>query len=127
MHETDGMTSQRHSNFIRFSFLTIHMKKKDKKELVDKIALGMAIVLKESNEHAARKIRKHIVEAAKELVKRFARHLPDVDPAEKDKPKAAVKVKAVKSATSQLPGKNAVVAVKKKTARKKAVKRVHRQ
>lgn len=118
MRVTSDMTSQRQSNFKHFSVIPTTMKKKDKKELVDKVALGMAIILKESDERAARKIRKHIVEAAKEVVKRFARHLPDADPAGDEKPKAAAGGKAVKAAAKQPFGKNGVVAAKKKTAQK---------
>lgn len=127
IHSLDGLTSWRESNFIRFSITRITMKKKDKKALVDKIALGMAIVLKESNEHAARKIRRHIMEAAKEVVKRFVRHLPDDESPEENSPKKLARRKGVKVAVGQLTGNNGVVAVKKKAVRKKAVKRIRRK
>lgn len=98
------------------------MKKKDKKELVDKIAMAMAITLKKTDEQAARKIRKTIVAAAKEVVKRFARHLPEVEPKSEKSPVKVAKKKAVQLAVEKLATKR--VAVKKQTVRKKTAKRV---
>jgi len=109
-------------NFRRFSIPEITMKKKDKKELVEKIAMAMAIALKKTDEQAARKIRKNIMAAAKEVVKRFVRHLPDEEPKAEKSPVKVARKKAAKLAGEKLATKK--VAVKKRTVRKKTAKRV---
>jgi CHAT domain-containing protein len=109
-------------NFRRFSIPEITMKKKDKKELVEKIAMAMAIALKKTDEQAARKIRKNIMAAAKEVVKRFARHLSNEEPIAVKSPANTAKKKAVKLAVEKRATKK--VAVKKRTVRKKTAKRV---
>ncbi|MCE2845633.1 MAG: hypothetical protein LW707_01220 [Sphingobacteriales bacterium] len=53
------------------------MDKKERKALADQLALSIAYVLKKTNDKAAQKIHKHISEAAKQLVKRLAKQIPD--------------------------------------------------
>jgi negative regulator of replication initiation len=75
------------------------MDKKDRKALADQLALSIAYVLKKTDEKAAKKINRHIADAAKQLVKRLAKHLPEVktaaDKATKKKSSVKVTVKTV--------------------------------
>lgn len=83
------------------------MDKKERKALADQLALSIAYVLKKTNEKAAQKIDKHIIEAAKQLAKRLVKQIPD----SKDKTKA---VKSAKPAIGKAATKSGRVV--KKTA-----------
>lgn len=86
------------------------MDKKERKALADQLALSIAYVLKKTNDRAAQKIHKHISEAAKQLVKRLAKQIPD--------PKVKTeKVKSPKPTTGK-PAAKSVRVVKKATGTK---------
>ncbi len=96
------------------------MEKKARKALAEEIAVSIAIVLKKADEKAAGKILKHISAAAKQIVKRFDRHLPDnpkVEKSDKKKPavKLANKIVLKKTAVKKTAARKAV---RKKTSRK---------
>jgi len=85
------------------------MDKKERKALADQLALSIAYVLKKTNEKAAQKIHKHIADAAKQLVKRMAKQMPDTKvkssgPAKKTGSNASVKQnRLVKKTTAAKP------------------------
>lgn len=92
------------------------MDKKARKALSEEISISIAFVLRKVDEKAAGKVRKHISAAAKQIVKRFDRHLPAAPGIGKD---SNVKKSAVKVGKKTALKKTAV----KKSAGKKAVRK----
>jgi len=98
------------------------MDKKARKALAEEISISIALVLKKADERAAGKVRKHVSAAAKQLVKRFDRHLPANPGIEKE---SLVKKSAVKSGKKTALKKTAVKrSAGKKAVRKKAARKV---
>ena len=96
------------------------MEKKARKALAEEIAISIAFVLKKADEKAAGKVLKHISAAAKQIVKRFDRHLPDASKkGNAEKKKSVVKVAAkVALKKTKVTKSAATKAVRKTTAAK---------
>lgn len=98
------------------------MDKKARKALSEEISISIAFVLKKVDEKAAGKVRKHISAAAKQIIKRFDRHLSAApgkgDESQVKKPVAKVEKKTAlkKTAVKKSAGK--------KVVRKKATRKV---